>query len=112
MSFKLERANAQIQKSLAEIIAEMNDPRLSGKMVSVVRVAVSPDLKHASVIVSVFDKDKTAAFSAINKASSFIRHELARRLDFRIIPNLNFELDDTEDRLKNLDEKFKMIERL
>ena len=91
---RMERINSQIQKELSLIINnKVNDTRISG-FVSVLRVDTTPDLKYCKVYVSIFDKDKQAAFDAINSASGFIRKNLASSVKLREIPRLTFVLDD------------------
>ncbi len=91
---RMERINSQIQKELSLIINnKVNDTRISG-FVSVLRVDTTPDLKYCKVYVSIFDKDKQAAFDAINSASGFIRKNLASSVKLREVPRLTFVLDD------------------
>jgi len=112
MSFRLEKANATIQKKLTEIIYELNDPRLVDEVVTVLKVSLSPDLKNAKVHISIFgDKDETQAFLAIKNASGFIRHELASRIDYRVLPALDFEIDKSEEYGQNIDEILKTIKK-
>ena len=94
---RLERINSEIRKEISDILKNnINDPRVKG-LVSVVTVDTSNDLSHCKIYLSIFsgkaEQDK-ATFKAISSMSSFIRKELARRIDLRIIPELHFKLDD------------------
>lgn len=110
MSIKLEKANMLIQKALAEIVYELNDPRLVNEMVTIHKVSISPDLKYAKVQIGIFgDKDEEAVFLAIKKASGFIRRQLAIRTDLRVIPVLDFQLNDSEEYAENIDKILKSI---
>ena len=76
------------------ILREVSDPRV--RLATVSKVDVSPDLKHASVKVSVLgeDSERLNSLEALQHASSFIRSRLAKSLKrMRSIPQLNFELD-------------------
>jgi ribosome-binding factor A len=110
MSFRIEKANTAIQKNLADIIASLNDPRLNGEMVSVMRVSLSPDLKYAKVFVSIFGtKDETQAFEAIKNATGYIRNQLGEKMKYRVLPELDFRLTKEEDYSENIDVLLKKI---
>ncbi len=110
MSFRLEKANASIQKNLAEILYELNDPRLKDKMVTVTSVSVSPDLKNARVFVSVFGgEDDKLAIEAIQNASGFIRQRLGTRIEYRVLPTLDFRLSKSEELGQNVENILKKL---
>ncbi len=85
-----------IKEEVSDILAnKMKDPRLG--FVSVVKVEVSRDLRHAKVGVSVLgDVDaKRNTLQALEQAVGFIRSELGRRLRLRHVPELKFRLDES-----------------
>jgi ribosome-binding factor A len=88
------RLDTQIQHELAEIIRdELSDPRVQG--VTVTRADVAPDLRNATVKVSVLgtDDELKAAVAGLKHASGKLRHELGRRLRLRLVPTLHFSAD-------------------
>ncbi len=95
---RMARIDAQIQRDISEIInTKLNDPRISG-VVSVMDVKTTPDLKHAKVFLSVYgNENKEDTLSAIRSAQSFIRRSLAQSLNLRIVPELTFVLDTTQE---------------
>jgi ribosome-binding factor A len=87
-----ERVSETVREELAELIGfELEDPRLTG--VAVTDVQVGPDLRHAHVRVGVWgdEREKQAVIAALDHARPYLRHELARRLNLRKIPELHFE---------------------
>ena len=96
MSNRIERINSLLQRSISEIINnEINDPRIQG-IISVSRVVTSQDLKHARIFLSIYNTvGKEITFDAIKSASGYIKKILAHKIDFRTVPDLIFELDDT-----------------
>ena len=62
---------------------------------SVTRVDVTPDLRHAAVYISVLgtDEEREETLKALRSASGFIRHHLKPRLRMRQIPELEFRDD-------------------
>jgi ribosome-binding factor A len=78
---------------------QVKDPRLKG-LVTVTEVQTSPDLRQARIFISIMgdEKEKEEVFQGLNSASSFLRHELAKRVSLRRIPELSFEKDDSIER--------------
>ncbi len=96
MSNRIEKVNSLLQRYVSEIINQkINDPRVSG-IISVSNVSTTPDWKHAKISLSIFTtNDKTETLKAIINASGFIRRELAKKVEFRTVPELTFNLDTT-----------------
>ncbi|MBI4288124.1 MAG: 30S ribosome-binding factor RbfA [Chloroflexi bacterium] len=96
MTRRQERLNEQIREEVSDIMVyQLKDPRLGG-LVTITQVSVSPDMKHATVYVSVMEEErKEPVLHALVAASGFIRRELGRRLTIRYIPELDFKRDDS-----------------
>jgi ribosome-binding factor A len=75
------------------ILFELRDPRV--KLVTVTRAEVSGDLQHAKVYVSIMgtDKEQQLTLRGLRHAAGFIQSKLARRLQTRFTPTLQFVLD-------------------
>jgi ribosome-binding factor A len=100
MSRRSERTSKLIQREICALLErEVNDPRLS-KFVSVTGVTLSPDLMHAKVYVSTLSSEmnKEDLLAGFNKASGFLRKELATHLRLRQMPDLSFHYDDSIER--------------
>ena len=50
--FKLNRTSEDIRRELMDILRSMKDPRISGGMISVVRIELTNDLSHCKVYIS------------------------------------------------------------
>lgn len=88
--------SVEIQRVLSRIIREeIKDPRIDLGTVSIPRVDVSGDLSHARVHISVLgDEDRqTATMKGLQQARGYIRGELARALQVKHAPELEFLLD-------------------
>jgi ribosome-binding factor A len=88
-----------IQRELAQIIPrELEDPHLG--MVTITAVEVSRDLSHAKVFVTFMDAAENAQehLRALNRASGYLRHLLAREVKFRTTPELHFVHDVSVER--------------
>ena len=96
-SIKMTRINNEVLKELSNIIrAEIKDPRIN-PMTSVVAVDVAPDLKTCKAYISVFGDEKAQADTVrgLQSAEGFIRRELARNLNMRNTPTIQFVLDQS-----------------
>ena len=94
-----------IQKDLSQIFLTYARS-LQGTLISVSEVRVSPDLAIAHIYLSIFPQNKVAeTMAAIEQDAHKIRFELGNleRHQLRIIPELNFHLDETIDRMERID---------
>ena len=92
------RISEAVREELSEIIGfETNDPRLTA--VEVTDVHVSPDGRHATIVVALRGTEKEAreSLAALDHAQGYLRHELATRLSLRHVPELRFQQDKNPD---------------
>ena len=88
------RVADQIQRELALIIQqELKDPRVG--MVTITAVEVSREFEHAKVHITVLGDEAAgkATLEGLDKASGYLRRELAHRLKLRVTPKLHFHYD-------------------
>ncbi len=106
MSFRIERINAEMQKSISDIVANrIKDPRVGG-MISVIKVDTAKDLKTAKVYVSIYGDKHSAAdtFGALKNCAGYIKKELSADFrDLRVVPTLTFILDDSMEYSEKID---------
>lgn len=96
-SIKNTRINMEVQRELSEIIRSgIKDPRIH-PMTSVVAVEVTPDLKYCKAYISVLGDEEAAkaTVEGLRSASSYVRKELARRVNLRNTPEIKFILDQS-----------------
>jgi len=96
MSKRTDRLNIEIKKEISLILqSEIKDPRLTA-MPGVISVRVTNDMSYADIYVSLFGnkEEVSESLKAIQSASGYIRHLLARRIKIHHIPELRFKCDD------------------
>ena len=96
-SIKNVRINAEVQRELSNIIRnEVKDPRIH-MLTSVVSVIVAPDLKTCKAYISVLGDEEAgkATIEGLRSAASFVRRELAHRVNLRNTPEIKFILDQS-----------------
>jgi ribosome-binding factor A len=87
-------AEAIREEASTTILFELRDPRV--KKVTVTRAEVSGDLQHAKVYVSIMgtEKEQQLTMHGLRHAAGFIQSKLARRLQTRFTPVVQFVLDE------------------
>lgn len=90
------RLAQDMKREVIGIIGQMKDPRLSGGLLTVTRLDVTPDLDVAKVYVSVLGKPEGAAptLEALNRGAGHVRTEVSRRMHIRKAPRFVFVQDD------------------
>jgi len=89
------RIAEEIKKEVSVMIQnELKDPRVTG-LISITKVLLTKDLKYCKIYVSVFGTNKEEALEGIKSGAGYMRKELGRRIQIRIIPELQFVLDDS-----------------
>ncbi len=104
------KVSKQIQRDLAEIIRSKGMSVFAGAMITLSGVKISPDLGLAKVYISVFPSSKAQeALAIINQMKKSIRGELGKLVSkqLRIVPELNFYLDDSLDYVEKIEELLK-----
>ena len=89
-----ERLSEAIREELDELIGyEMSDPRVGHT--SVTEVHLSPDFRHAYIRVALSGPidEQNATLEALTHGKSFLKHQLAERLQLHRTPELHFEAD-------------------
>lgn len=109
-SMRQKKVSRLIQRDLGEIFMREGKEVTMGTMVSVTTVRISPDLGTAKVYLSIFPvpPDKTV-FDHIKENASKIRYFLGKRAgkQLRVIPELQFYIDDSLDYIDNIDRLLK-----
>ncbi len=109
-SIRQEKVGSLIQKELGRVFQEEGRMLFPGLFITVTVVRMSPDLGLAKVYLSFFTKgDKTAALESVKAQASRIRGSLGSKVgkQLRVVPSLNFYLDDSLDLSEQIDQLLK-----
>ncbi len=99
-----------LQKELGYIFQREGKQIFAGKMITVTGVRITPDLLQAKIYLSIYPAAEKALFSkTIEEHTQHIRHELGNRVrhQLRVVPELQFFLDDSLDYIENIDRLLK-----
>ncbi len=103
-----------IQEDLAAIFQREGNAYLPNTLVTITKVRVTPDLAIARIFLSFFNNTNTQlALQTIKSHASEIRYKLGARIkdQVRIIPQLEFFIDDTNEYVDRMDKIFDKISR-
>lgn len=93
-STRARRVGELIKEELSELIRrEVKDPRVG--FVTITGVDVTPDLRYATIYISVLgsNKEREDSLKILQKTGGFLRKELAKRIRLKYFPELKFEFD-------------------
>ncbi|WP_019987812.1 30S ribosome-binding factor RbfA [Rudanella lutea] len=108
-SKRQQKVARQLQKDLGEIFQRELPHFFNGAFITVTNVRVSPDLSVARVYLSFLGtKNKEMLLDDIREKSRAIRQSLGERVrhQLRIVPELNFFVDDTAEYAEKMDKLF------
>jgi ribosome-binding factor A len=103
-----------IQQDLAEIFQREAINFLPNTLVTITKVRVTPDLAIARVFLSFFNSvDAAASLSTVKAHASEIRYKLGVKIknQVRVVPQLEFFVDDTNDYVEKMDQLFDQISK-
>ena len=113
-SNRMTRINEEIKRELSYIIRDgIKDPRVD-KLLTIIDVDTTNDLKYCKVYISAIgnDEKKKENILGLKNAMGFIRKELAHRLNLRNTPELKFLLDDSIEYSIHMNQLLKEINTL
>lgn len=95
MPDRMRKVNELLREVLSEAVLELKDPRIG--FVTITGVRTSPDLRHATVYVSVLgsERKRERSLEGLEAAHGVLQARLAREVRLKWTPTLTFEYDPT-----------------
>jgi ribosome-binding factor A len=108
---RIDRLNSLLKEVIAEVIRRDVHNPLVNEFVTVSRVDISKDLRHAKVYISMIgtDADKLNTIEALQSAAGFIGITASKKVVMRFFPALKFKIDDSVDKHMRIEELLKKI---
>jgi ribosome-binding factor A len=109
-STRQKKVSRLVQKELSVIFQQLTQEMLGNIMVSVTIVRISPDLSDANIFLSIFPADNhVEALKVVKSNTTMIRKKLGEsvRNQLRIVPTLQFHLDDSAAYAEEIDRLLK-----
>jgi ribosome-binding factor A len=94
----MRRVNESVRAVVADAVGSLKDPRIG--LVTVTGVRVTPDLREATVYVSVLGsaKRRRETLAGLESAHGILQARINRELTLRRTPTLAFSYDDSAER--------------
>lgn len=106
-SQRMLRVGELVRHALADIFArgEIEDEALSGSVITVPEVRMTPDLKLANAyVMPLGGAHAQEIVAALNRHAKYIRGRLAPRINMKYAPDIRFFVDDTFEEAGRIDE--------
>ena len=110
-SRRQQKVASLIKEEFTDILLREGRSIYGKAFVTVTSVKVTPDLAIARFAFSVFNGDKDEVLKSFQGKKSELKRALGAKLRFnlRIVPDLEFYIDDTLDEVFRMEELFKKI---
>lgn len=107
------RVGEELRHALMQLLGsgEIHDPALTGLVLTVTEVRMSPDLRNATVYFTPLGgKGANILLKALKRAEPFIRARLTKDVNLRTVPKYWFELDGSFDAASRIEAVLKAPE--
>lgn len=109
-STRQQKVSRLLQKEMGAYFQQHSNELLPGKLITVTKVRVSPDLGVAKVYLSIFPlANDDNPINNINAIASKIRNSIGKNIknQLRVVPEFVYFLDDSLDYIENIDNLLK-----
>lgn len=109
-TIRQQRVTGLLFEELSIMVAnELDDPKLG--LITVIDVQVSRDLRNVKVFVNHQQEDvsRREVLKGLERATPYLRSQLAERCSLRMVPELLFYYDDTPEKAARVDELLRQI---
>lgn len=110
---RTDRLNSLLKEVISEVIRkDVRNPHVT-ELVTVTRVQISKDLRHAKVFISVIgsEQNKVETIEALKSAAGFIAVQSSQKVVMRYFPELTFRLDDSVEKHMRIEELLSKISK-
>jgi len=101
------RVGEELRHAIVRILerGDIRDPDVAGKSITVTEVTVSPDLRQATVfVVPLGGGDPAPLLAGLRRVAPFLRHEVGRQVQLRVLPEFSFRSDSSFDQAQRIEE--------
>lgn len=101
-----------LKEEISDILRrEIKDPRLG--FFTIIDAEITSDLRHAKIFVSIMGtpEERKQSMDVLTHAQHFVRQEFGKRVRMKVLPDIQFKLDETVDRGVRMLELLEEIKR-
>ncbi len=94
-----------IKRIMSEIFLREDILTVPGSYITILEADVSPDAKNVRIYIDIFGNTKMhdKIIDKFNEMRPFFRHQLAKKITLRVVPEIIFMLDKTQDKANDLE---------
>ena len=107
------RVGELIRHALAEMLSrgDVHDPVIEGHMITVPEVAMTADLRLATIyVMPLGGRDAKPVLEALERNKKFLRGEIARRVNLKFAPDIRFRFDERFDEAERIEKILRTAE--
>ena len=100
------RVGELIRHAIAEMLSrgEIHDPTIESHMITVPEVAVTVDLRLATIyVMPLGGRDAKPVIEALERNKKYLRGEIARRINLKFAPDIRFRFDERFDEAERIE---------
>ena len=100
------RVGELIRHALADMFSrgDIHDPVIEGHMITVPEVAMTADLRLATIyVMPLGGRDAKPVIEALERNKKFLRGEIARRINLKFAPDIRFRFDERFDEAERIE---------
>jgi ribosome-binding factor A len=100
------RVGELIRHAMADMLTrgDVHDPVLETHMITIPEVAVTADLRLATIyVMPLGGKDTQPVLEALERNKKFLRGEIAHRVNLKFAPDIRFRIDESFDEAERID---------
>ena len=100
------RVGELVRHALADMLArgEVHDPVVESHMITVPEVAMTADLRLATIyVMPLGGRDAKPVVEALERNKKFLRGEIARRINLKFAPDIRFRFDERFDEAERIE---------
>jgi ribosome-binding factor A len=100
------RVGELIRHALAEMLSrgDIHDPTIESHMITVPEVAMTADLRLATIyVMPLGGRGRDDVVAALERNKKFLRGEIARRVNLKFAPELRFRADERFDEVERIE---------
>lgn len=105
-SQRMLRVGELVRHAMSDILTrgQIDDPDLSGRVVTIPEVKMSPDLKLATIyVMPLGGKDAKRVVEALDRHKKEVRAEIARKVNLKYAADIRFRPDPSFDEAARID---------
>jgi ribosome-binding factor A len=95
---------------ISQVLREdLRDPRVAG--VTVTGAKVSKDLRHARIFFNILgaQHERKEVLAGLKSATGFIRSKVAKQLQLKFVPAIEFSYDESQDEAQRIETLLKQV---